>query len=121
MGGTDFRDETMKGKIQKLEPAWHELGVGPALDWLDPEAKRAWDELVSMSPPGAWIALNRTGVAVMSHLVAECRKSRLAEDMLDALVGWMADYLLAPEHFERLLGFKYEKPWPDPNHEETLC
>jgi hypothetical protein len=40
----------MNNKLQRLNPPWDKLGVGPAPDRYDSEVRQAWDDFVSMAP-----------------------------------------------------------------------
>ena len=105
----------MNNNIHSIKPEWHQLGVGPGPDFLDEASKRAWDDLVSMAPPGEWLSLFHAGVACMAVLVAKCRAGTNTNEDTDVLTEWMADYLLGPVHFEKLVGVAYLKPWPNAN------
>ena len=107
----------MNDRIQSIKPAWDKLGIGPGPDWLDEEQKRAWDDLAGLAPPGEWVSLFHVGVACMAVLVVQIRSGKYTDEDIVQLAEWMADYLLGPEHFMKLLGFEYAKPWPDPTQE----
>ena len=99
--------------VKKLEPAWHALGVGPAPDRLIPEAQHAWTDLVGMAPPGKWLRMDRIMLEIAANLVAEIRHCNSDSEEVNVLADVLARMLLGPEHFEKLIGVPYPRPWPD--------
>lgn len=115
----------MIDKIQEIEPAYHELGVGPAPERFGPEATQAWNDLVAIAPPGKWIRADTIMLEILANALAVVRHRETKPDpvlfmfpeglITDVLADLLAKFLLGPEDFEYLVGFKYTKAWPDPN------
>ena len=114
----------MTDKIQKLELAYHEIGVGPAPERFGPESTQAWNDLVAIAPPGKWIRSDEFMLAILANALAVTRHREIKPDpilfkipeetIIDVLAHLPARFLLGPEDFEYLVGFKYPKAWPDP-------
>ena len=100
--------------VTDLNPAWYQQGVGPAPARLDTDGRRAWDDLVSMAPPGRWQPPDTIMLELMADTVARMRTGELSEEWQDLLADLLARFLLGPESFDQLLGIPYIKRWPWP-------
>jgi hypothetical protein len=123
MDREELEGKKMADKIQKLEPVWHSLGVGPAPERFTAEGRRAWNDLVELAPAGKWLRMDSIMLEIMADILVAVRKNNMieiesmgipVESSLDVLVDLLARFLLGPEDFEKLVGFTYSKPWPSP-------
>ncbi len=99
--------------IHNLEPDWHQLGIGPAPDHLIEEAKVAWNDLIDMAPPGKWLRMDKFMLEIAANCIVEYRLRKPTDEEMDVLADVLARMLLGPEHFEKLIGVPYPRPWPD--------